>query len=863
VCSEEREVVVPRFRTPLATGGGAVIAIAAVLGLAEVASGHRQLPANVPHRVAATTAAHATARAAAAPKDDAIIGRDIMPSGEYGGYPTPPNANDQAKLYNALTPLFGHVTAKEIDKDFIPMTLGADIVGPSTQEDVPRVGVTIFRDKYNIPHVIGRTRDDVTWGAGWVMAEDRSILLNQARGDAYLAAINAPGYSAISLIGEGATFAPSQQTTDYVAQQTRSLVAAGKEGHAVLHDLTVYLNGMNAYRQEYNPAYPAFTLTDIYAFNALKDQFVGEGGGQQAANGEFLSSLEQTLGKKKGYAVWNDLREADDPEAPVSVPGTVQFQAPPKNDSGNVMLDPNSLSTTANFVLKEQRTVKHYASNALLIAGARSSTGHPIMVAGPQIGYFYPGLTMEEALQGPGIDQIGATTAPFPGYIFIGRSEDQAWSLTSAGLDQITTYVERLCNGSQTMYMYDGSCRPMEQFNAGTVTQYSGATSQVSFEMTVNGPVIGYATVKGQPVALTQKRASTGKDVDDLLFYYELAHGHVHNVKQFFAAAAKTPQTFNSLYVNDKDIGVYTSGLVPIQPTNVDQDLPVNGDGTEEWRGFVPAKDHPQGVNPPSGEIVNWNNRTEAGYEAPDDNWTLGAVQRVSLLLKNLGTGSDLTPADVVSAMNKAATQDVDDVTLEPLLAQVLSKVKAPSSRDAKMLSLLNLWYKNGSSLLDKTDSSGMGNVTSPGAAILLTAWPDLADAWASAVLGPNLTAQFNSLVADDNPPPDGQYTGWYVYMNKDLRTILGEPVQGKFAVKYCGAGNIKRCASLLWAALNTAGNTLEAQQGPNPANWRVSAVPQRITFTPGLLSYTMRYTNRPSGIQQVISFGGHTPGDQ
>ena len=30
----------------------------------------------------------------------------------------------------------------------------------------------------------------------------------------------------------------------------------------------------------------------------------------------------------------------------------------------------------------------------------------------------------------------------------------------------------------------------------------------------------------------------------------------------------------------------------------------------------------------------------------------------------------------------------------------------------------------------------------------------------------------------------------------------------------------------------------------------------------PGLLPYTMRYTNRPTGIQQVISFGGHAPQD-
>jgi hypothetical protein len=32
----------------------------------------------------------------------------------------------------------------------------------------------------------------------------------------------------------------------------------------------------------------------------------------------------------------------------------------------------------------------------------------------------------------------------------------------------------------------------------------------------------------------------------------------------------------------------------------------------------------------------------------------------------------------------------------------------------------------------------------------------------------------------------------------------------------------------------------------------------ERIKFAPGLLQTTIRYTNRPSGIQQVISFNGH-----
>jgi hypothetical protein len=55
------------------------------------------------------------------------------------------------------------------------------------------------------------------------------------------------------------------------------------------------------------------------------------------------------------------------------------------------------------------------------------------------------------------------------------------------------------------------------------------------------------------------------------------------------------------------------------------------------------------------------------------------------------------------------------------------------------------------------------------------------------------------------------------------------------------------------------AGAALTADQGtPDPAAWRADATAERIHFAPGLLSTTMRYTNRPSGIQQVISFNGH-----
>jgi hypothetical protein len=62
-----------------------------------------------------------------------------------------------------------------------------------------------------------------------------------------------------------------------------------------------------------------------------------------------------------------------------------------------------------------------------------------------------------------------------------------------------------------------------------------------------------------------------------------------------------------------------------------------------------------------------------------------------------------------------------------------------------------------------------------------------------------------------------------------------------------------------LWDAIASAGRKLTREQGTaSPRAWRADAVAERIHFVPGLLKTTMRYTNRPTGIQQVISFNRH-----
>ena len=203
--------------------------------------------------------------------------------------------------------------------------------------------------------------------------------------------------------------------------------------------------------------------------------------------------------------------------------------------------------------------------------------------------------------------------------------------------------------------------------------------------------------------------------------------------------------------------------------------------------------------------------------------------------------------------MNAAATQDVRAVDTVPILAKLLAGSTAPSPRSQQMLDLLVAWNQSGGSRLDRDLD---GKIDDPGAAIMDAAWPRIADAAMSPVLGPNLEELATIQRRWDAPPTENMTGGWWQYFDKDVRALNGDPVKGPFKTQFCGAGDKARCQGDVWAAINAAGAALAQAQGTaDPSAWRADANAERIKFVPGLLPTTIRYTNRPTGIQQLISF--------
>jgi acyl-homoserine lactone acylase PvdQ len=354
-------------------------------------------------------------------------------------------------------------------------------------------------------------------------------------------------------------------------------------------------------------------------------------------------------------------------------------------------------------------------------------------------------------------------------------------------------------------------------------------------------------TVHGRPYAVAKDRSTRGREPAGELAFSDLDSNRVHSPQQFFHAANELETTFNWPYVDNHHTAYFSSGRLPVLAPGTDPSLPTLGTGAYDWRGFLSLAQHPHVIGSSNDVFLNWNNKPAPGWGAASDNYTYGPVHRVQLYS---GFHPGMSESDDVSIMNRAATEDLRAVKVWPVIKKVLAGGPAPSALAKQAADLVSAWAARGASRLG---DDATGKIDDPGAAVLDAAWTPIAQAVLRPVLGGDLLARFASMNAPDAIPSFGG--GWYGYVYKDLRTQLGVPVKGAYSRRYCGGGSLRACRASLWAAIQSAANRLAATQGPNPAAWRSPAA--RISFAPGLISYTMRWTNR-STFQQVIEFTGH-----
>ena len=531
-----------------------------------------------------------------------------------------------------------------------------------------------------------------------------------------------------------------------------------------------------------------------------------------------------------------------------------------------------------------------HASNWELVNAAHSTNGHSIAVMGPQVGYYLPQILMEEDLHGPGIDARGAA---FPGvnlYVELGHGVDYAWSATTADTDNVDTFAEVLCNpnggaadANSDYYLYKGKCTAMDQLvrqNSWTpnvdVTAGPGSATLTTYR-TVHGLVYARGRADGKYVAFTSARTTYFHEADSALGFMELNEpGFTTGPKQFQQAASNINFGFNWAYVDANHIAYYESGWFPQRAPGTSPDFPILGTGRYDWRGFdpslhtetdIPFAAHPQAIDPTL--MVSWNNKQAPGWHAADDNYGYGSVFRNQLIAEHIKQDlahGKVNIAQLVQAMDLAATEDLRIVSLWPTLRAVLGHPANPTLRAD--IAELSAWYAHGG---HRWDLAKTGNYSDNAAIELMDAWwPKLLGAEFHPVLGAApFTALrgmmgYGSAYTGGAPNAPDYERGWWGYVSKDLRDLLHARLGGRAHPKpagaysrlYCGRGSLTACRKALWSSLLAAGSVTPASmygfgdctKTPTPECFDMNA----STIVSGLGMAPFVFQNRPT-FQQVV----------
>ncbi|CCB73640.1 Penicillin acylase [Streptantibioticus cattleyicolor NRRL 8057 = DSM 46488] len=876
---------------------------------------------------------------------------DILANRALGTRPA--HTDDQLAPYAALNGGYPALTDSSLGDFFDDASFGVP-QDRIASVDTPRADVTITRDKATgVPHIQGTTRSGTEFGAGYAAAQDRLWLMDLfrhvGRGQLTSFAGGAPANQGL----EQEFWRAAPYTEDDLQHQIDRLSTTnGDRGKQALADAQDYVAGINAYIAKAKPGryFPGeydltghidpitnagtiepFKLTDLIALASVIGALFGSGGGGEVQAALSLQAAQARYGVVEGTKVWESFRERDDPEAVLTVHDghSFPYAGKPADAQGTAMPDPGSVTeeplvydrtgsaasaTPARTPVKAPARLKPLQgvfdhgvlpanlfhspkkgmSNALLVSGKYTASGHPVAVFGPQTGYFAPQLLMLEELQGPGISARGAAFAGLSLYVELGRGQDYSWSATSAGQDVTDTYAVQLCDPSggtpaedATSYLWHGSCVPMEKLERtdSWSPTLADSTAKGSYRMQVYrtkyGPVQYRATIGGKPYAYTTLRSSYQHEADSIIGFQMLNDpGFVHDAATFQQAAQHINYTFNWFYADSRQIAYYNSGSNPVRAPGVDPSLPVLAQPAYEWRGFdpdtntadyTPPQQHPQSVD--QDYYISWNNKQAPGYTAAG--FGDGSVHRANLLddrVKRLVRQGGVTRASLTQAMADAAVTDLRGEDVLPELLAVLRGEPITDPQLATTVQQLANWAGDGTKR--RETSPGSHTYGDADAVRVMDAWwPLLVKAVFQPGLGdPLYTALTDNLTIDESPSaghgPTGSHAGssfqfgWWSYLDKDLRAVLGRPVNGGLARTYCGDGDLTACRSVLLTTLEQAAATPATQLYPGDSGgcaagdqWCADSIVQRPLG--GVTDDRISWQNRPT-YQQVVEFPSH-----
>ncbi|MFJ8826586.1 penicillin acylase family protein [Streptomyces sp. NPDC102467] len=417
--------------------------------------------------------------------------------------------------------------------------------------------VTITRDDWGIPHVVGETDADAVFGMMYAQAEDDFNRIEQN----YLVSLGRLAEAE----GESAIWQDLRQRLFLDPETLKKEYAKCPEWLRTL--MRAWADGLN----HYLATHPEVRPRVLDRFEPWMPLSFSEG----SIGGDIESVL---LSRLEAFYAGRDVPMTDE-------------------ERGLVLREPTG-------------------SNGFAIAPSHTRDGHALLLINPHTSFFF--RSEQQVTSREGLNVYGAATwGQF--FIYQGFNADTGWMHTTSGVDNIDEFAETIVTAADgtRSYRYGDELRPV---TTKTVTlsfrTEDGGQEKRGFTTfaTHHGPVVREADGKWITCALMNKPVEALKQS----FLRTTTGNYAEYLR---VGGLKANSSNNTLFADSKgDIAFLMPQFMPERADRFDYLQPVDGsDPATDWHGLHSLDSMPHVVNPKTGWAFNSNNWpwTAAGSDSP------------------------------------------------------------------------------------------------------------------------------------------------------------------------------------------------------------------------------------------------------
>ena len=531
--------------------------------------------------------------------------------------------------------------------------------------------VTIYRDKYAVPHIYAENEHDLYLATGYCMAQDRMWQMDLIR------RVTMGRLSEI--FGEKMLKADRLFRTLDITKKSKLVLA--KSSDELRGHLDAYAQGVNYYIQEHKGNFPLEynilgyvpdSWEPIHTLNLIGYMAWDLAGGWDS------EIVIHNLEKKLGAALIEEITPRFDKHAPI-FPDYVET---------------GLIDTLYRDFISAKDDIGHLgvqilkASNNWAVSGAKSTTQKPILANDMHLGLNSPGiwLQMHQNIKG----KLDVTGVALPGAPFIvcGHNDNIAWGMTNVMVDNLDFFIEKINPDNPDEYLYKGEWKKIRT-KKEIIKIKGGDSKEIDIRYTDHGPIVSELKKDIKDMVISAKWQGFEYS-SELLGVYLL--NKARNFDDFKTAAKEfIAVSQNIVYADTKgNIGLVCAAGIPIRPSNDGSRVRPGWTGEHEWKGVVPFDERPVSYNPASGFVSSANYNTADNFPYYINKWGFCGPYRLNRINEILTSKEKFSVEDI-----KTMQLDMKSKFPELLVKEIVTETaKNPglTKLEKEALSLLKTW---------------------------------------------------------------------------------------------------------------------------------------------------------------------------